>query len=373
MYKLILLNSKLPVKSRIRNFIAYYSVKRAARIGWNARFKKIFGIHPEFRNRDSEEQEKEHRNYWSAFSGHVNMNTYRVCKSISGISDPHFIPEDIYVADIEATLNRDISIDYYNNKSFYNQWFPGLVFPKDYIHNIDGEYFDNNLQTISFEQVIVIAKSLKYPVVIKPNKDSGGGKNVFFPKEADELIKLIRTNKNVVVQEKIKQHEFFGKYNRHGLNSIRVSLYRSVADNSVHVLNSTLRMGMGGSLDNETAGGIYSLINEDGKLNGYAINKDGTRFLHHPDTGLDFSERIPDLEGLWKLTREVTHRIFYARIVSLDACYDVNNNWRIIEANVLGQHTIRFSQYSGKPFFKEFTDEVIGYCLERHWALEMKE
>jgi len=128
-------------------------------------------------------------------------------------------------------------------------------------------------------------------------------------------------------------------------------------------------MGLGGSLDNETAGGIYSLINTDGKLNGYAIDKNGTRFLNHPDTLLDFNGKIPDMEGLWDLARKVTSRIFYAHIVSLDACYDADNNWRIIEANVLGQHTIRFAQYSGQPFFNRFTDEVVSYCKENHWAL----
>jgi hypothetical protein len=369
MVKKILLNKNLPFKSRIRNFLSYYQVLRGARIGWKDRFKKIFVIHPEFRTPDQEMLEDNHRKYWEAFSGKVSMNTYRVCKSISGCSTPEYIPEEIYVADIEATLNRDISIDYYNNKSFYNLWFPGSVFPKDFIHNVDGEFLDSNLNAITYNQVAAIAQTLDYPVVIKPTKDSGGGKNVFFPANPDELLSLIGTNKNLVVQEKIRQHEFFSKYNPHGLNSIRVSLYRSVRDNKIHVLNSTLRMGMGGSLDNETAGGIYSLINEDGRLNGYAINKDGTRFERHPDTLLGFDEKIPDMEGLRELAIKVTSRIFYARIVSLDACYDAGGNWRIIEANVLGQHTIRFAQYSGQPFFNRFTAEVVEYCKENHWAL----
>ncbi len=373
MYQKILRNSKVPVTSRVRNALAYFMVRRAARIGWGIRFKKLFGIHPEYKLPCNKEFEKAHIEYWKPFSNNINIETFRVCNNISTISDPRFIPEDICMSDIEATLNQDVSIGYYNNKSLYNQWSPENVFPVEYIHNVEGELLDSNLEPISFDELVTIAEKLSYPVVIKPTVDSGGGKNVFFPKSPKALIELIKANNNIVVQELIKQHEFFSNYNHYGLNTIRITLYRSVADNSVNVLNSTLRMGLGGSLDNETAGGIYSLIKKNGYLNGYALDKYGTKYLTHPDTNIDFKGKIPAMEELLDLAKRITHKIFYARIVSLDACYDENNNWRIIEANVLGHHTIRFAQYSGEPFFNEFTDEVVAYCLERHWALEMKE
>lgn len=369
MYLKIIRNSRLPVKTRIKNLLAYYLKRRAAKIGWSYRFKQLFGIHPEYNTPCRTESENAHREYWKPFSKKINLDTFRICNNISSNTDPEFIPEEIFMADIEATLNQDVSIDYYNNKSLYNQWSPENVFPVEYIHIIDGEFLDSNLKTISLDQVISIAKSLTYPVVIKPTKDSGGGKNVFFPKTPDELIELMKANNNIVVQELIKQHEFFDNYNHYGLNTIRLTLYRSIVDNSVNILNSTLRMGLGGSLDNETAGGIYSLIKKNGHLNGYALDKYGTKHLTHPDTNIDFKGKIPAMEELLDLAKRITHKIFFARIVSLDACYDENSNWRIIEANVLGHHTIRFAQYSGEPFFNEFTDEVVSYCKENHWAL----
>ena len=45
----------------------------------------------------------------------------------------------------------------------------------------------------------MIAKELSYPVVIKPNKDSGGGKDVFLLNSADELIVHLENKKNVIV------------------------------------------------------------------------------------------------------------------------------------------------------------------------------
>ncbi|MEA5109136.1 hypothetical protein SDC9_27654 [bioreactor metagenome] len=373
MYIKILLNNSLPIKDRIKNLISYIQIKRAANIAWGSRYRKVFNVHKEFNKQLDREGEKMHKKYWKPFSGNVNISTYRVCNHISGSSNPEFLPEEIFMADIQPSLNNNNAAEYYNNKSLYYQWTPEPVFPKAYIHNIDGEYLNSNLQTISFEEVIMIAKELSYPVVIKPNKDSGGGKDVFLLNSADELIVHLENKKNVIVQEKIRQHDFFNKYNRHGLNTIRIVLYRSVADNNLHVLNTTLRMGLGGSLDNETAGGVFSLINKDGNLNGYALNKFGTKYYRHPDTGVDFSEKIPDIENLWDMTKRVTNSIFFARIISLDACMDIERQWRLVEANVLCQHTIRFAQYSGEPFFNEFTEEVLEYCRKRHWALNKRD
>lgn len=369
MYLKILLKKDVPLKHRIKNLIAYFLIRRGAMLAWKNMFNLFFLAAPENRKAAPIEEEREHRKYWSYFSGTINPNTYRVCKNISGIGNSKYIPEEIYVTDIERTLNQDVRIDYLSNKSFYNHWFPSGIFPVDYFHNIDGEYLDKDLESITFEKVRQIASGLNYPVVIKPNHDTYGGKNVAFPASQDELLHLSKENINFVVEEKIKQHEFFDKYNRYGLNTVRVSLYRSVKDNKLHVINTAMRMGIGGGLDNLSSGGILTYIRKDGTMNGYALNKFGFKYFEHPDTHLKFNEKIPDILFLRELCKKVAHKLFYARILSLDACYDTNSRWRIIEANVLGQHTIKFAQNAGQPFFREFTDEVVEFCKANHWAL----
>jgi D-alanine-D-alanine ligase-like ATP-grasp enzyme len=123
-------------------------------------------------------------------------------------------------------------------------------------------------------------------------------------------------------------------------------------------------MGVGGSLDNETAGGIHTLIKNDGSMNGFAVDKYGSKYLEHPDSGLTFDEQIPDIEGLKKLSLHIGSQIFLARLIGLDVSYDKNGKYRAIELNTKSQ-TTRFSQYGGVPFFGEFTDEVIDYCKEQ--------
>jgi hypothetical protein len=370
MYKRIIFNKNLPLKKRLKNLVSYFMVRRGARLTWKPVFGKFYETNPDNFKKTNSTEEKSHINLWKGFSSGINLSTYRICRNISGVSDIRYIPEEIYIADIEDTLNHDPVIDYLANKSFSNHWFPEGVFPKDYFHNVDGEYLNSDLERVEFQDIVILAKKLDYPVVIKPNRDTSGGSDVFFPANDAELIELVKGRKNFVVQERIKQHAFFNRYNPHGLNTIRVALYRSVADNEVHALHTSMRMGRGGSLDNLKAGGIITYVKPDGFMVGYALDRYGRRFDEHPDTLMKFDECVPNYDELIELSKRVAHKIFYARIISLDACCDEKGNWRFVEANVYGQHTIKFAQNFGFSFFGNFTDEVIKYCINNHWALK---
>lgn len=368
MYQKILLNRNLPFRNRIAKLLLYFRKRRAARIGWNNAYKKMFKIHPACNKPVLKELETEHKKYWKDFSVSINMSTFRVCNNISGISDPKFIPEEIFLSDIEPTLNSTSSVEFLQYKSFYTKWFSNNCFPSCYFHNVDGEFLDQKLNSISFSDVEKIIKELKYPVVFKPNRDSYGGAGVFFPKSHEELLNHLNGRRNFVVQEKINQHPFFNKFNPVGLNTIRVCLYRSVSDNKIHVLNCTLRMGVGGSLDNVTSGGISCFIDESGRLTGVSIDNYGKKFQYHPDSGMSFLNRIPFFSELIESSINVSSQIFYTRLMSLDFSLDINGTWRPIEINLF-YNTITFAQYAGVPFFGLFTDEVLEYCKKNHWAL----
>lgn len=369
MYKKILLNRKLSLKERIKRVVAYFLIRRGARIQWSNRFRKVIELNPELASHVKKSIEKDHKSYWKPFSSDINLLTIRVSNSISGIADPKYIPEEIFMSDIEPTINNNPAVEYLTYKSFYSRWFPGDIFPFNYFHNVDGEWLNHDLQHISFDHIKTIAQGLPYPVVFKPNRESHGGKNIYFLQHYDQLIKIIANKKDFLVQEKILQDSFFEKFNYRGLNTIRVNIYRSVKDNKPHIINLALRMGVGGSLDNETDGGIVVMIRKDGFLNGFAVDKYGNRFIKHPDTEVGFNEKIPDFGNLKSLSLDIAQKIFYTRLISLDLCYDVDKRWRMIEVNIFGS-TIRFAQYHGALFFDEFTDEVFEHCLHNHWALK---
>ncbi len=365
----IILNRHLPLRIRFIRLFKYLAILHGAKTGWKERYKKLFSIHPKYRKPIEKVAEEMHSSSWKSFSNNVNLATFRVCANISGLTNPDIIPEEIFVADIEPTLNNRVFAEFYNVKSFYNEWFPKGLFPLDYFHKIGDEYLDANLKKLSNDELALLINNIDYPVVMKPNIDSYGGKGVLFPPNGVELYDLAMNSRDFVVQEKIKQHYFFNQFSPSGINSIRVYVYKSVSDDNWRFLDSALRMGIGGSLDNETAGGIVCSIKENGVLNGFAVDKYGKKYVNHPDTGMAFNVEVPYFEILKTTAVSVAQRIFYARLVGLDLCLDIHSKWRLLEINVFGT-TIRFSQYAGYPFFGNFTDEVKNYCLENHWAMK---
>jgi len=369
MYKRIVLNNSLSFKERLKNLVRYYRMRRSARIQWKKAFDRVLSINPQHNYPLDKSIEKAHREYWKPFKRRINLSTFRISSRISGIVDRKYVPEEIFLTDLEQILNPTPAVRYFSYKSLLSSWFSGNIFPRDYFHNIDGKYFDNNLDPISINKVDEIAGTISYPVVMKPNRDSYGGENIYFPANKPELLQLLENNQDFLVQEKIMNHSFYRQFNDHGINTLRVNLYRSFKTNEWHIITITLRMGVAGSLDNLHSGGIAVGVNKFGYLNGYGIDRYASIYDKHPDNEVTFDKQIPDFEGLRKFALGIANKVFYARIIALDVCYDSESCWRAIEVNI-NDTTISFlGQYHGTTLFGDFTDEVHEYCLKNHWAL----
>jgi len=368
MYKRILFAKNLSLKEKLKRLALYFFRVRGARILWHKQFKQKSRQVPSFSESAGKDLEREYMAYWKPLRKHVNPATLRLAQSISGHAHVKSIPEEVYMADIEPTLNGTPYSGYLSLKSIYNRWYGGRLFPKDHFHNIEGIWMDADLNSISFDDVLRLTKNLEYPVVMKPNRYLHGGREVVFPKNRKELLDWMGGKTDFLVQERIVQHPFFDQFNPHGHHSVRVNLYRSVVDNELHILNHALRLGVGKSLDNLTSGGISTLISKDGVLDGFAEDIIGKKYYTHPDTGIAFNLAIPDFEELLRLSVDVADKVLYRRIICLDLCYDSEGKWRMLEVNFNG-NTIKFSQHHGVPFFDTFTDEVRQYCIDHHWAL----
>ena len=369
MIKDIFLNSKVPFKRRIKNSILYLNKRRGVQNSWNKRHDNVLSVNPEYKNSLRNNIEYDHNKLWSKFRKNVDNTTLRISGNISNKPDPKIVPEDIYLVDLEPSLKSDKSSDFIGNKSFYNKWFLKGIFPKDLFHRVDGQFLKANLNPSNYDEFLKFANSTDFPIILKPNRDTYGGADINFVTDTKQLIELAESRQDFVVQEIVKQNEYFDKFNDYGLNTVKVFLYRSVVNDELHVLSMSLRMGKDNSLDNEAAGGINCFIDKNGYLNEFAIDKYGNKYYEHPNTKKKFNGKIPDFKELTELSLQIGSKVFLTRIIGLDACYDQLGNWRIIEVNTFSQ-SIRFSQYAGQPFFGEFTDEVIDYCVKNHWALK---
>lgn len=353
----------MKIKSYLKNKVITIWSFASVKYSFHKRHKSIFN-NGEFKRLPlSDSEKKEYRDYWSSISSFVNMETVEITKSLTGVFNKYIVPEDFYSLYFEPYLNNDKSVGFLQNKSIYNKWFGDSVFPIDFFHKIDSVYYDHSFEVIDNIKDFINILDINFPVVVKPNKDSYGGADVYFLNNKDELKDVIKNHSNLVVQEKINQSELMDAFNRDSINTIRVCLYKD-KKGIVHIINSSIRMGKDGSLDNETAGGIVCNIKSNGILNKYAVDKYAIKYFEHPNSGFLFENKeFPLYDDLKKTSKQISQKIIGARIISLDMALDSNDKWRCIETNLFGQ-TIRFAQYAGEPFFGALTQEIVDNIIK---------
>jgi hypothetical protein len=302
---------------------------------------------------------EEYKQRWSRFGVKVETNTFTLCHNLSGNINFDIVPENIFAVIIEKNLNPHKELSFFTLKNMYEKWFNNkAVFPKCYLHKIDGVFYDSDFKIIRNIDNIIEDTDFDFPIIVKPSKDSYGGAGVSKINSKIELKNKISEYQHLVCQELITQNEYLSKINNSSVNSVRSCLYRD-SSGSFKVLNNSMRFGINGGLDNETSGGIVCNIHDNGKLNIYAVDKYANKFYEHPNSLIRFdSVQVPFYEELNNITVDISNQIPLCNLVSLDMCLDNDNNWRCLEMNLSGQ-TIRFAQYAGKGFFGKYTDEVI--------------
>lgn len=302
---------------------------------------------------------------WSSFGVKVEIDTFLLCYNLSGKIDYNIVPENIFASIIEPGLNKYAlkESSFLAIKNMYEKWFKcNQYFPKSYFHKIDNIFYDSKFNIIENIDYFIENNSIEFPIVCKPSLGTAGGDGILFLKNMNDLKSSLNTYNHLVFQEKIIQNRDIELIHS-GISSIRTCLYRDKTG-AFKILNNSIRFGVNGSLDNVSAGGISCNIDENGKLNQYAVGKYCDKYTYHPNSEINFSEIIiPSYSKLSEVAIKIANEIPLCNLVSLDMCLDANNEWRCLEINLYNQ-TIRFAQYAGKSFFGKYTDEVIERVIK---------
>lgn len=318
---------------------------------------------------------KAHKKLWSELKKPINPLWFLVFQEVSRNDSIQFIPEDVYYTIVEPALNNKQFSKAFADKNFYHQYIDENLLPHIILRNINGVYYDTGFNIIEPKTNINKILHQKQEVIIKPAIDTGGGKGVdLFSKNKDgkfnnkegvvlTLDYIQNTYRaNFVIQSKIKQHAFFMQFNPKSVNTVRIYTYRSVNDEQVYVLHALLRIGKPDSItDNQASGGVSVYINDNGKLNSYAVNKMGYRFQEYGGIKLSRVEKVPRFNELITLAKQIAQKEYYSRLLGFDFTIDQNDRIIVIEVNNLNNE-INFYQMNHGPLFGKFTDEIINYC-----------
>jgi hypothetical protein len=171
---------------------------------------------------------KQYKEKWAVYGEKVETDTFHLCYNLSGKIEYNIVPENLFAAIIERKLNPHKELSFFSIKNVYDKWFrENDTFPKSYFHKIDNIFYDANMRIINnIAGYINDTTLLKFPLILKPSKDTNGGAGVSFVKDKNELLSRINDYSFLVCQEKIEQNEYLSEINDSSVNSVRVCLLK---------------------------------------------------------------------------------------------------------------------------------------------------
>lgn len=314
--------------------------------------------------------------FWKKLGFKVDIMWHRVFISINGIEDYRYIPEDIFYAFIEPNLNRKDLYYAYVDKNNYDRLFLGVKTPKTILRNINGKYYDVNYERVEFGVICELLKKYSGNYIVKPSLDSGGGKKVMklqSNSQKDSIDGKCVSFENIenifkrdfLIQENLEQHPILNNIYPFSLNTFRVITLR--INNDIHVLQTIMKFGnCGAYVDNMASGGIACGINNNGRLNQFALDKYYKKFYKHPDTGSSFENiQIPQFSSVLNFVKNLHRYLLYFDMASWDVALNKNGNPVLIEVNLMYQGFNLLQAING-PLFGNFTEQVLEENLERN-------
>lgn len=316
---------------------------------------------------------------WSAL-GKPNTVYYRLFSHYIG-QDINIIPEDICRNIVEPILSPLRYVSYYSDKNIFDKLFGYDVLPQTLFRKMHGFYYDKEYKRIDIqtnEQLLNILNDADCgKIVIKPTVDSCSGDNVRLFERSDaqwfeigsgQALNLTYLNhyygENIIVQECVEQSGSMSYFNNTSVNTLRLTVYRSVVTDECHVPSAILRIGKTGSLvDNAHAGGGFVGIKLDGTLCNKVLNQYGETTTTF--NGIDFTKvhKIPNWDKIVEFAKRIGRNVPHHRLLALDIMVDKVGNPRLIEFNC-DAYSMWLFQFTVGSAFGEYTDEIIEYCKD---------
>lgn len=343
-------------------------------------YKKLFIIN-DIENRPCE-NEKEWMEKWAVLGMKVDVLYYRLFSHYIG-NNINIVPKDICHEIIEPILNPLRYIKAYEDKNIYDRLFPKGLLPQTIFRKMNGFYYDkdyNRIQMIDDAQLIFLLDSAGFPrMIIKPTIDSSSGKGVsviekkngawfVLDKEFSKIsVAFFDKNygDNYIIQECLNQSKEMSLFCKTSVNTLRLSVYKSVKDDIGRLTGTIMRIGKDGSfVDNAHAGGCYVGITKDGNVCHEVLDQYGRKRTMF--NGVDFSKdyQIPNYAAIVNFAESIVKYIPYHRLFALDIMIDDNGLPRLVEFN-LRYYSMWLFQFTVGSAFGKYTDEIIDYCKGR--------
>jgi hypothetical protein len=274
-----------------------------------------------------------------AIGRRVPLIWHKFLYSRTGVYSPYYIPVGVYRTEMIGRLNNFMFKDAYADKNVADELFPDINQPKTFVKNINHHYYAEGMP-ITDEKALELCQNLG-DVIIKPSllTRGQGVRRVTIAQGRVEgsqqtLAQLFAEyDRDFIVQSVVKQHERMAALNPASANTIRLLTYRH--DMEVRLLYAVIRIGRAGQvIDNESAGGISTYIDANGRLGKYAYGAPGYDHIEKTDSGITLEGyQIPSFDAVVETVKALHMRLPYFNIAAWDFAVGENGEPVFIEWN----------------------------------------
>lgn len=267
-----------------------------------------------------------------------------------------WIPDNYFGHIVVPVINKEIR-QLAAKKTLSRKIIGGDLFP-DKFYFIDNTWYDIDFNVIDAARVQKLMSDLQYEFYLKED-DSAQGKGVFKVNKNSFNLKDFPTYKNFVIQEAIKQAEWFDKIITGSVATIRITTVKGT-DSSIKMRASYLRVGRSNSQIIQSSTAIkVPIIDGHGGLGDFGASPSWKRHLRHPDSGFEFAgQKVPHFTKVVSECEKLHAKMPHFSIIGWDASINDRGDVRIMEWNA-GHTDIKFSEASTGPCFSDLNWEKL--------------
>lgn len=340
------------------------------------RYKHSITVHfKDLKNRKylTKAQKKEIQDFYKSLIGReVSLYCHEYFYSRTSIYSKEYIPTDLYNVELLTRANRlDLSV-VFRDKNLTDVFLPGVRQPHTILKRMNGYYYYEG-KAVSEEDAIKNCSNLD-DVLIKPSLLSQGegiqclsvenGITNIKNMKLEELFRLYGAN--FQIQKRLKQHERMRALNPSSVNTIRLVTYRSGME--ILLIYAVVRIGQPGSvIDNQCAGGISAIIDENGQLGKYAFGGYDEDNILQTGTGVMLEGyQLPSYDRIVEVVKQLHFQLPFYDLIGWDMAVAEDGEPTLIEWNT----KVGLSQSAFGPGFGKYTKRIISelWSKEPHYA-----
>lgn len=308
----------------------------------------------------SAEQQREIEEYWGSRGITLSSTDWhRYYYAKTGITDPRFVPDDVFHRIIRPRMN-DVSLAVAWSDKAYTDWVVrGVKTVRSVVRCVNGRLLDEAFQLIDEQQANRILNQYE-ALVFKPTMLTDTGKNVALVKAPFEIGSIAaQYGRFFVAQIPLKQHPDLAKLNESSVNTIRIDTV--LFDQKAHAASAFIKVGQPGQFADNGGGNKRVFIGiREGKFTDFAFDHECNKFYSIPSNYAYAGQKVPFFQEMCAAVEKAHSYVPHFGLAFWDVSVDQNGEPTIVEMNLRYPDTF-VPQVGSGPFFGAYTDDVLKY------------